>query len=234
MRRYAIGNSRQEPAVDLGELTLTEFPESMEPAFLTNAASDKPVFVSLVAEEDRFQLLARTAARKGEQSQVTALGCFRNPDPSWLQRPPALVHDRQDDSQSYIVFSRVRLNNIEKKEHTPTATLEVAVATIKNGACAGVREAAFPGFFERFATDRELAAALAVAEKPSEAKEALDQFSERVRGGQMVLADITGDGVPDLVQIAKMPKTLQFRAAVMQGNIDASGLHFQELFRSPP
>ena len=234
VRRYAIGNSRQEPAVDLGELTLTEFPESMEPAFLTNAASDKPVFVSLVAEEDRFQLLARTAARKGEQSQVTALGCFRNPDPSWLQRPPALVHDRQDDSQSYIVFSRVRLNNIEKKEHTPTATLEVAVATIKNGACAGVREAAFPGFFERFATDRELAAALAVAEKPSEAKESLDQFSERVRGGQMVLADITGDGVPDLVQIAKMPKTLQFRAAVMQGNIDASGLHFQELFRSSP
>lgn len=239
VRRYALGKSREEPAVDLGELTLPSFPEAMEPAFLINAASDKPAFVSLVAGKDGFKLLAQTAVRKGEQSQVTTLECFRNPDPSWLQRPPALVQDRQDGSQSYIVFSRVRLNNIENKEFTPAATLEVAVATIKNGACAGVREAVFPAFFERFAAEKERAAALAVAKEPSEAhigeaREAFGQFAERVRGGQMVLADITGDGVPDLVQVAKMPRTLQFRAPVLRGSIDASGLHFQELVGSRP
>lgn len=239
VRRYAIGKSRQEPAVDLGELTLTAFPEAMEPAFITNAASNKPAFISLIAGKNDFKLLAQTATRKGEPSQVTALECFRNPHPSWLQRPPALIQDRQDGGQSYIVFSRARLNNIEHKEFTPAAILEVAVATIKNGACTGVREAAFPAFFERFVADKERAAALAVAKEPNdtsvgEAKETFGQFAERVRGGQMVLADITGDGVPDLVQVAKMPKTLQFRAAVLRGSIDASGLHFKELVGSQP
>ena len=50
----------------------------------------------------------------------------------------------------------------------------------------------------------------------------------------MVLADVTGDGVPDLVQIAKMPKTLRFRTAVLVGSIDASGLRFRELAGSRP
>lgn len=121
----------------------------------------------------------------------------------------------------------------------PSATLEVAVATIKNGACTGVREAAFPTFFERFASEKERSAAIAVVKKPSDdnigvARENFGQFAERVRGGQMVLADITGDGVPDLVQVAKMPKTLQFRAAVLRGSIDASGLNFQEIVGSRP
>lgn len=55
VRRYAIGKSRQEPATDLGELALTSFPETMEPAFLTNAASDKPAFVTPSRRKERFQ-----------------------------------------------------------------------------------------------------------------------------------------------------------------------------------
>lgn len=237
VRRYAIGKSRQDPAVDLGELTLTSFYEAMEPALLINAASGKPVFVSLVASKDGFKLLAKTATQKGKQSQATTLNCFRNPSASWLRRPPALVQDRQNANQSYIVFSRVRLNNIESKEFTPFAALEVAVATLKNGVCTGVREASYNSIFERFIAEDERAAALAIAEEPSdrhmvEAMESFGRFAERVRGGQMVLADITGDGVPDLIQVVKMPKTLRFRTAVLRGSIDASGLHFQEFFGS--
>lgn len=239
VRRYAIGETREDPAFDLGEMALTIFPEAMEPAFIINAASASPTFVSLVTDKDGFKLLAQNATRKGEQSTMTTLECFRNPDLSWLQRPPALVQDRQDASRSYIVFSRVRLNNIEKKEFAPAAALEVAVATLTNGACSGVQEAAFPAFFEHFSAEDEQAAALTVAKEPSDARigetgEAFGRFAERVRGGQMVLADVTGDGVPDLVQIAKMPKTLQFRTALLQGSIDASGLRFHELAGTKP
>lgn len=48
VRRYAIGKTREEPATDLGEMALTAFPEAMDPAFITNAASANPTFVSLV------------------------------------------------------------------------------------------------------------------------------------------------------------------------------------------
>lgn len=239
VRRYAIGKTREDPATDLGEMGLTAFPEAMEPAFITNATATTPTFVSLVTDKDGFKLLAQTAAPKGKQSVAAALDCFRNPDHSWLQRPPALVQDRKDTSRSYIVFSRVRLNNVENKVFAPAAALELAVATLANGACSGVQEAAFPAFFEGFAAAEELAAAAAATKEPSDAhitqaRDAFGRFAERVRGGQMVLADITGDGVPDLVQVAKIPKTLRFRAAVLVGNLDASGLRFHELAGSRP
>jgi hypothetical protein len=239
VRRYAIGKTREDPATDLGEMALTAFPEAMEPAFITNAASASPTFVSLVTGNGGFKLLAQTAALKGEQSAAVAQECFRNPDPSWLRRPPALVQDRQDASRSYIVFSRVRLNDMKNKEFAPAAALEVAVATLANGACSGVQEGAFPAFFQGFAAADEMAAAAAAAKEPidahvDEARDAFGRFAERVRGGQMVLADVTGDGVPDLVQIAKMPKTLSFRTVLLAGSIDASGLHFRELAGSRP
>jgi hypothetical protein len=236
VRRYAIGKTREDPAIDLGERELTAFPESMEPAFVTNAASISPTFVSLVTGKDGFKLLAQTAAKNEEQSAAVSLDCFRNPDSSWLRRPPAMVQDRQDASRSYIVFSRVRLIDVENKAFGPTATLEVAVATLANGACSGVQEAAFPAFFKGFvAADEGSATAKESSDAHlDEAREAFGRLAERVRGGQMVLADVTGDGVPDLVQIAKMPKTLQFRGALLTGSINASGLQFHELAGSPP
>ena len=238
VRRYAIGKTREDPATDLGELRLTAFPESMEPAFITDATATNPVFVSVVASGDRFKLLAHAAAPKGEETTSVALDCFRNPHTSWLQRPPAFVHDRQDASRSYIVFSRVRLNDVANQGVAPAAVLELAVATLANGACSGVRESTYPFLFESFAAADELAA-VAAAKAPSEARieqarDAFGRFAERVRGGQMVLADITGDGVPDLVQVAKIPGTLRFRTAVLVGSIDAAGLGFHEIAESRP
>ena len=239
VRRYAIGKTRGDPATDLGEMALTAFPEAMEPAFITNATAASPTFVSLVTGKDGFKLLAQTAAPKGEKSAAAALDCFLNPDPSWLRSPTALVQDRQDASRSYIVFSRVQLNDVEKKAFAPAAALELAVATLTNGTCSGVQEASFPGFFEGFVAADELTAAAAAAKEPSDAhigqaRDAFGRFAERVRGGQLVLADVTGDGVPDLVQVAKVPGTLRFRTAVLAGNIDASGLRFHELAGSIP
>jgi hypothetical protein len=62
-----------------------------------------------------------------------------------------------------------------------------------------------PWLFEGFAAADELVAATAVAKDPSEAhidhaRDAFGRFVERVRGGQMVLADVTGDSVSDLIQ----------------------------------
>lgn len=234
VRRYAIGKTREDPATNLGEMVLTAFPEAMEPAFITNATSASPTFVSLVTGKDGFKLLTETTARKGEQSATATLECFRNSHASWLQRPAFLVQDQQDASRSYIVFSRVRLNDIQNKAFVPDAVLEVAVATLANGACSGVQESNFPSFFDGFAAADEQAVAVAAAKEPSDAgiglvKDSFGRYAERVRGGQMVLADVTGDDVPDLVQIAKIPRTLLFRAGLLVGSIDASGLRFREL-----
>ncbi len=235
VNRFSIGKTREDPAVDLGEMALTDFPETMEPAFVINAASAAPTFVSLVAVNEGFTLLTRTAAPKGEQSKASGLECFKNADASWLLRPPALVPDRSDERRNYIVFSRVRFKSADSKAFEPAAALEVAVATLDGTECSGVQVAAFPDFFEGFAETDELAAAAAVARDASDAnvnkaKIAFGRFAERVRGGQMVLADITGDGVPDLVQIAMM-RTLQLRAALLVGSIQASGLRFCEFPR---
>ena len=239
VRRYAIGKTREDPATDLGEMALTQFPEGMEPAFITNAELARPIFVSMVSGKDGFKLLVQPAAPKGEPSVSVAQDCFRNPDISWLRRPPALVQDRQQASRSYIVFTRVRLNDLENKAFSPNAALEVAVATLSNGTCSGVQESAFPLFFDGFAAAEELTATSAVANQPTHtnigmARDVVGRFAERVRGGQIVLADVTGDGVPDLVQITKMPKTLNFRTAMLKGSIDASGLRFRELTGSRP
>ncbi|EZO17527.1 hypothetical protein AJ61_06014, partial [Pseudomonas aeruginosa 3574] len=65
-------------------------------------------------------------------------------------------------------------------------------------------------------------------------QEAFERYAERVRGGQMLLADVTGDGVLDLLQVAQLPQQRRFRVGLLAGDIDASGLHFQRIFRTGP
>jgi len=241
VRHYTVGMPGKDVATDLGEKVLTEFPEAMEPAFITKATSASPTFVSLEAGKDGVQLHAQPAASKGEQSATTTLECFRNAPTSWLNRPTYLVQDPHDGSRSYVVFSRVRLNDIQSKAFAQAAELEVAVATLVNGACSGsgVRESTFPNFFKGFAEEHEQDAAIAIAvgiaadKDPSDAdidlaKEAIGPYAERVRGGQMVLADVTGDSVPDLVQVAEIQSEQRFRAGLLKGSIDSSGLRFSE------
>lgn len=233
VRRYTIGKTRSDPAIDEGEAELTNFPESMEPAFLTNATSKSPIFLSLVAGTDGFKMLTQTAARQSDKSTTAILQCFRDPHVSWLHRPTFLVQDQHDASRSYVVFSRVRLNEIQNKAFDPGAVLEVAVATLENGACFGVQEFAFASFFNGFGALKESVTVAGIKSSGYDgtviAEDAFGRFAERVRGGQMVVADVTGDGVPDLVQIAEVPEDRHLRAGLLVGSIDVSGLRFREL-----
>ncbi|UVJ44850.1 hypothetical protein NVV94_04490 [Pseudomonas sp. LS1212] len=232
VRHYTVGKPGEDVATDLGEKTLTAFPESMEPAFITNATSANPTFVSLVAGQDGVQLRAQAAVPKGEQSVTATLECLRNAPTSWLHRPTYLVPDPHDANRSYMVFSRVRLKDMQNKVLAQAAELDVAVATLVGGACSAsaVSEFTFPDFFKYFAEQEELDALVAANKAPGNADPvALGQYAERVRGGQMILADITGDGVPDLVQIAEIKKEGRFRAGLLKGTLNTSGLRFSEL-----
>ncbi len=240
VRRYAIGKQPGDVATDLGELNLTGFPEAMEPAFVLSSAAASPSFVSLVAAKDRTRMLLRTATPAGKESPPTELECRLGDgtawraDASWLRRPAAHVQVRQDDGRSYIVFTRVTLTEQDDKVDLSGATLEIAVATLRDGACSAVHEQAF-AVFDGFAAREERAAAALVASQPTSAnigaaRDVFGRFAQRVRGGQMVLADLTGDTVPELVQIAKLPgKDQHFRAIVLTGSIDPAGLRFTEM-----
>lgn len=48
-------------------------------------------------------------------------------------------------------------------------------------------------------------------------------------GGRCVLADVSGDGVTDLVQVAKMPRESRLPSAMLVGSVDAYGLRFSQL-----
>lgn len=238
VRRYAIGETRGDVAMDLGEMVLPEFRETWEPAFITNAASASPTFVSFVKGDNGFNLLAKTAVAVGKQSPEEQLKCLQNVDPSWLQRPPAMVPDKDIESQSYIVLTRVHLKDTATQVFAPTAALEVAVSTLKDGKCAAeARETTtFNAFFNDFSERDEPELDPSFAKNPGDARAAaLGRFIERVRGGQIVLADVTGDHVPDLVQVAQRPAGRGFSASLLVGRIDkATGLRFAELAFARP
>jgi hypothetical protein len=238
VRRFTVGRSREEPGVDMGELRLENFSEAMEPAFLTHSATATPIFVSVVAGAEQFRMVAQPATAKGDAVAV-AFDCFRHPDNSWLLRPPALVPDPHHAGRNYIVFSRVRMGGPARQANTPAATLDVAVVTLADDACLGMRELSFASFFDGFLAPDELAPGAPALDKrgsgpDEELLESFGRFAERVRGGQMVLADVTGDGVPDLVQVARIAKTQNMRTAILAGSLDGTGLTFHALQASTP
>jgi hypothetical protein len=102
-----------------------------------------------------------------------------------------------------------------------------------------MREQSFASFFDGFLAPDELARGAPALDKrgsgpDEELLESFGRFAERVRGGQMVLADVTGDGVPDLVQVARIAKTQNMRTALLAGSLDGTGLTFHALQASTP
>ena len=225
---YSIGKPGERVATDLGETVLTDFSEEREPAFIADATAAHPTFVSVTAGKGGVEMLTQTPALKGQQSTQFLSECMRNAPVSWLQRPTYLVEHPEDARVSYMVFSRVRLG--DGQNPLPVAELNIAVATLTDGKCSGpaVRESTFTDFFKGFATQEKQAdTQVAPADR---GLEPMRRYAERVRGGQMVLADITGDGIPDLVQVAQVPGDRQIRiqAGVLVGSIDGAGLRFSE------
>jgi hypothetical protein len=233
VRRFVIGEKPEDPARDLGELELSDFTEAMDPPFVLNGASARPSFLSIPKIDGKAELHLQASTSSGEAPSRTTLTCPGGHVALWLDRPPALIPDPTDAKRSHIVFSRVHVSGRYLPVPQPAATLAVTVVTLDDGVCSHIQSETFTTFFNGFATSDELRAAAHGIQHPGDAsmKEALyavDRFSERVRSGQMVVADITGDGVPDLLQIAQSPKTKQFASAMLVGEHTASGLRFRQ------
>lgn len=238
--RHTLGKDPTAPAVDLGERVLEDFSENREPAFILNAESPVPSFLSLVADDARFQVQSQAAVPRNEHSTVTVQPCMRDLPASWLQRPTFMVQDYNDPAHSYLVFARVPFDGAIITRLNQPAILQVAVATIDSGVCSGARQKLFPHFYEGFATPDEVDVSLAVATGiaggvPSEdkalakARETMGRYVQRIRGGQLVLADMTCDGVPELLQVAELDDLRQARASLLAGKIGPSGLEFSEM-----
>lgn len=84
VRRYAIGATREDVAVDLGELHLSDFQEKWEPSFIANAGSLRPTFLSFLKSGSGFNLFGKMAVPPGEDSPTSQLDCLHNLDSSWL------------------------------------------------------------------------------------------------------------------------------------------------------
>jgi hypothetical protein len=236
VRRFVL-NDRERRATDLGQLNLSAFPEEMEPAFLLDGTTDKPAFLSLIDKKNSFRIMINTAVPPGTLSSSAELTCFRNPDSSWLRKPPSMVQDTKDPRRSYIVFSRAQLHPIENNVVMLAATLDLSVITLANGECVGVQQISVPDFFDGFATPYEINTARQTSSNPSpknvkEAAAVFARYAERVRAGQLVLSDITGDGVPDLIQVARLP--LSLKSTVLVGRIGKSGLNFEKIAQAQP
>ncbi|WDU65604.1 hypothetical protein LRS56_14845 [Pseudomonas poae] len=230
VRRYTVAKPGTEVATNLGEQTLKAFPEAMEPAFVTQATATNPTFVSVMAGGSGVQLQMQKAVLNGEQLKAATLECLRGAPLSWLQRPVHLVPDLSDASRSYLVLSRVRVSDTHSNPLAQGAELEIAVATLTADSCldSGVQMSAYPEFFKGFSTKQER---LDAGKASGAAKvEAVGRYAERVRGGQMVLADITGDRIPDLVQVAEINSDGEhrFQAGLLKGSLEKTGLRFSE------
>lgn len=238
LRRYAFGKTRTAPATDLGELKLTEFSESMEPGFFSDSESGDLSFISLATEGTKFQVIETTAVASGDKSGVRKFECFKDSDKSWLQRPAAMIRSKKLPANRYVVLSRVITNNATEMVFPLAATLEIQVASVVDGKCSEVFKEGFSTFYRDFASGPEKTDTANISQKSSDkrkekALEAYGRFAERVRGGQLVLADVNGDGVPDLVQIARLsePKAYDLRIALLIGAEEDGKLSFGPVTR---
>lgn len=119
------------------------------------------------------------------------------------------------------MFSRVQLDVLEDMELRPSATLRLAITAVFDNGCSKPRYQDFPGFFKGPRVAR------GVGKNMSEAKaQVFHWFSENVRGGQLVVADVTGDDIADVIQVTKIPDASEFDTAVLAGALDSEELRF--------
>jgi hypothetical protein len=153
---------------------------------------------------------------KAGQPAESDVVCAAHADRSWRQRSVAYVQDPKETGRGYLVFSRVQFEARANADTPASAGLELLVTTIAGNRCTGQWQQRFPGFFKRPGVAKT-------------ADEAFIWFADKVRGGQLLVADVTGDRIPDLVQVSRLPKTEEFDSAVLTGTLDSGKLRFTRL-----
>jgi len=239
IRRFALGATRDDQAQDLGEQFMAEFPEDMDPAALLEADTLTPTFLSLSiknSEGNAIGIRLTSAAKPGEPAKVESLDCLKNTDASWMYRPSVLVRDVTTPHKYFVIFSRSEGGKNDFESGTVdqlnlSADLQLKIATIENNQCTKVRDQQFSGALSEFLWDEEkkgILAAVANRDKPCKSVEGSDRcrrmrqyeagraqeifgkFLSRTRGGQLTVADVSGDGVPDLILASnKVPADVQ-------------------------
>lgn len=224
VRSYSFGNTPDAPAVKRDVFTLPGFAESMEPAVLLDTTSSVPAFLSLESSKTTFNVHTRFSVPENGRSGVNNVQCPKHADRSWLQRPVAYVPAPDGTRRGFLVFSRVQLDAFGDADSQSSATLRLAITTVFDNGCSAQRYQDFPGFFKGPRMSHS------VGKNMSEAKDQVfNWFSEKVRGGQLVIADVTGDDIPDVIQVTRMPDRSEFDTAVLVGALDANELRFKTL-----
>lgn len=221
VRRYSFGPTPDAQAVKRDVLALPDFAESMEPAVLLDTTASVPAFLSLELDKTTFNVHTRSAVPENGRSSVNNVQCAEHADRSWLQRPAAYVPAPDKTRRGFLVFSRVQLDALDDTDSQPSATLRLAITTVFDNGCSKPRYQDFPGFFKGPKLARR------VGKNMSEAKaQVFHWFSENVRGGQLVVADVTGDDIPDVIQVTRIPDASEFDTAVLAGGLDSNELRF--------
>lgn len=215
VRRFAFGATPDVPAVKRDILELADFSERSEPAILLDAAAPSPAFLSLESGKKTFAVHIRAVPKEGQPAENKVV-CAAHADRSWLQRSVAYVQDPKVPGRGYLVFSRVQFESRGSADTQASAGLELLVTTISGNRCTDQRQQRFPGFFKR-------------PKVAKTADEAFMWFADKVRGGQLVAADVSGDRIPDLVQVGRLPKSEDFDSAVLTGSLDSGALRFTRL-----
>lgn len=176
-----------ETAAKISEpLRLEELGEGLDPVAVLGRHTEKPVFLSLVASElgsmkdpKPGPMRARWTRWSGAKDEKRAedlrddleASCLAGLDSAWLLRPPVLIPDAPVSNRYTLIFSRLQ----EKEAPSDGRVLRLKAITIEGTSC-------HTGSPRLSIADTS---ALAVPAKASDA--------------QMIVSDIDGDGMLDVV-----------------------------------
>lgn len=211
----------------LSKSSLVGFSESKEPVAMLHAGSSSPTYMSLLAEKDQLSIRFQKAGSSDPGASPAPLGCSRIKGVTWLQRPAVVVPDPLNAANSYLILARTKTDRRDKQS-APVSDLDVAIVSISQDKVQAVHYAPFDDLFPEPAP-RPNASAKAIEERKVfiASDDYRERLLERVRGGQIVVADLNMDGVPDLLQMVELPKTSRAQAQVLLGSTESGTLRFK-------
>lgn len=229
--QYTTGDTPKDPAKKLNEFKITNFNESMEPAAIIHTNTEIEEFLSIETKHEKLYTTL-TKAIQPPNAQIPKqkkLNCFSGLPASWLYRPFFVATPSNNNSTSYIIATRTLFDFNETSPQHLKANLQIAIASIKNSQCEAPQIISAPSFFKDFSIEEKLTSA---RNKPNEPTDNFTghaaNYVASIRGSQMVLADVNGDDIPDLIQIARSKDQKNFSVGILIGEIENSKLTFHE------